>query len=82
MCASVLFQAIGQPVKAAITSLSKQLIFYVPAMLILSYFFGLTGLLAAGPTADALAFILAGGFCYKVLKDMEKKEKAIIAGQS
>lgn len=77
MCASVLFQAIGQPVKAAITSLSKQLIFYVPAMLILSYFFGLTGLLAAGPTADALAFILAGGFSYKVLKDMEKKEKAI-----
>ena len=82
MCASVLFQAIGQPVKAAITSLSKQLIFYVPAMLILSYFFGLTGLLAAGPTADALAFILAWGFSYKVLKDMEKKEKAIIAGQS
>ena len=77
MCASVLFQAIGQPVKAAITSLSKQLIFYVPAMLILSYFFGMTGLLAAGPTADALAFILAGGFSYKVLKDMEKKEKAI-----
>ena len=77
MCASVLFQAIGQPVKAAITSLSKQLIFYVPAMLILSYFFGLTGLLAAGPTADALAFILAGGFSYKVLKDMEKKEKEI-----
>ena len=77
MCASVLFQATGQPVKAAITSLSKQLIFYVPAMLILSYFFGLTGLLAAGPTADALAFILAGGFSYKVLKDMEKKEKAI-----
>lgn len=77
MCASVLFQAIGQPVKAAITSLSKQLIFYVPAMLILSYFFGLTGLLAAGPTADALAFILAGGFSFKVLKDMEKKEKEI-----
>ena len=57
-------------------------LFYVPAMLILSYFFGLTGLLAAGPTADALAFILAEGFSYKVLKDMEKKEKAIIAGQS
>ena len=37
-------------------------------------FLGLTGLLAAGPTADALAFILAGGFSYKVLKDMEKKE--------
>lgn len=77
MCAGVLFQAIGQPMKAAITSLSKQVIFYIPAMLILSRFFGLTGILMAGPTADALAFILSGAFCYKEIKKMEQiKEKA------
>lgn len=70
MCAGVLFQAIGQPMKAAITSLSKQVIFYIPAMIILSHFFGLTGILMAGPTADALAFILSGAFCYKEIKKM------------
>lgn len=72
MCAGVLFQAIGQPMKAAITSLSKQVIFYIPAMLILSNFFGLTGILMAGPTADALAFILSGAFCFKEIKKMEQ----------
>lgn len=77
MCAGVLFQAIGQPMKAAITSLSKQVIFYIPAMIILSHFFGLTGILMAGPTADALAFILSGAFCYKEIKKMEQmREKA------
>ena len=29
MCTSVLFQATGQPVKAAVASLSKQLLFYI-----------------------------------------------------
>lgn len=72
MCAGVLFQAIGQPMKAAITSLSKQVIFYIPAIIILSHFFGLTGILMAGPAADALAFILSGAFCYKEIKKMEQ----------
>lgn len=72
MCAGVLFQAIGQPMKAAITSLSKQVIFYIPAMIILSHFFGLTGILMVGPAADALAFILSGAFCYKEIKKMEQ----------
>lgn len=68
MCAGVLFQAIGQPMKAAVTSLSKQVIFYIPAMLILSHFFGLTGILMAGPTADALAFVLRVLFALRKLR--------------
>ena len=48
------------------------MIFYIPAMLILSNFFGLTGILMAGPTADALAFILSGAFCFKEIKKMEQ----------
>lgn len=72
MCAGVLFQAIGQPVKAAVASLSKQLLFYIPAMLILSRIWGLTGILMAGPTADALAFILCMILCFKEVKKMEK----------
>ncbi len=55
----IFFQAIGNPVKAAILSLSRQIGFLVPAMLILPKFFGIEGLLYAGPTADSLAFILA-----------------------
>ena len=70
MCTGVLFQAIGQPVKAAVASLSKQLLFYIPAMLILSRIWGLTGILMAGPAADVLAFALCMALCVQELKKM------------
>ncbi|MGN1135331.1 MAG: MATE family efflux transporter [Oscillospiraceae bacterium] len=59
LCAGTLFQAIGHPASATIVSLAKQVIFYVPAMLILAKFFGLIGILWAGPVSELLAFILA-----------------------
>ena len=42
-CAGVFFQAIGKPVKAAVTSMSKQLLFILPAMLILTQLIGVEG---------------------------------------
>ena len=80
MCAGVLFQAIGQPVKAAVASLSKQLLFYIPAMLILSRIWGLTGILMAGPTADILAFILCIILCFKEVKKYAGTHKKEIGG--
>ena len=53
--------------------------FLIPAMLILSHFFGLTGILMAGPTADALAFVLSGAFCFKEIKKMEQMGQNIEA---
>ena len=55
----IFFQAIGNPVKAAILSLSRQIGFLIPALVILPRFFGIYGALYAGPTADLLAFLLA-----------------------
>lgn len=55
----IFFQAIGNPVKAAILSLSRQIGFLIPALLIMPRFFGIYGALYAGPTADLLAFVLA-----------------------
>ena len=72
MCTGVFFQAIGQPAKAAIASLSKQILFYIPAMLICSRFWGLTGILAAGPVADALAFALCIVLCRNELAKMKR----------
>lgn len=73
MCTGVLFQSIGQPIKAAVASLSKQLLFYVPAMLIMSKLLGLTGILWAGPIADVLAFVLCLVLCIRELNKMEEK---------
>ncbi len=39
--------------------MSRQIIFLIPANMILCSFMGLDGVLWAGPVADGLAFILA-----------------------
>ena len=56
---AVYLQAVGKPVKSAILSLSRQIIFFVPAALILPVFLGVTGVLWTGPVADGLAFVLS-----------------------
>lgn len=56
---AVYLQAVGKPVKSAILSLARQIIFFIPAALILPTFLGVTGVLWTGPVADGLAFILS-----------------------
>jgi putative MATE family efflux protein len=57
--AGIFFQAIGKSVKSAILSLSRQVLFLIPAMIILGKLFGLQGVLYSGPVADGLAFAIA-----------------------
>ena len=58
--AGIFFQAIGKSAKSAILSLSRQILFLIPAMIVLGELFGLRGFLYSGPFADGLAFIIAG----------------------
>jgi putative MATE family efflux protein len=46
------FQAIGKPIQGTILSLSRQILLYLPLLLILPVTFGLTGVFAAMPAAD------------------------------
>ncbi len=55
----IFFQAIGKSTKSAILSLSRQILFLIPAMWIFSSMYGITGVLVAGPVADGLAFVIA-----------------------
>ena len=57
--AAVYLQAVGKPVRSAILSLARQIIFFVPAALILPTFLGVEGVLWTGPVADGLAFVLS-----------------------
>ncbi len=57
--AAVYLQAIGKPVKSAILSLARQIIFFVPAALTLPTLLGVAGVLWTGPVADGLAFLLS-----------------------
>ena len=59
LCTGIFFQAIGKPVQATLISLSRQVLFLLPALLILPQFLGVEGALWAGPVGDACAFVLA-----------------------
>lgn len=56
---AVYLQAVGKPIKSAILSLARQIIFFVPAAIILPKFMGVIGVLWTGPVADGLAFVLS-----------------------
>ena len=57
--AAIFFQSIGKPVLSGAISLSRQIVFLIPAIMILCNYMGIKGVLWAGPVADGLAFIFA-----------------------
>ena len=52
------FTAIGKPKKGIFMSLTRQIIFLLPLLLILPLFMGIDGVMYAGPVADLVATIL------------------------
>jgi putative MATE family efflux protein len=62
--ASNFFQAIGRYKSAIFLTLTRQIIFLIPAVVIFSEIWGLNGLLHAAPFADALSFVLTGVWFY------------------
>lgn len=72
------FQSIGQAKKSIILSLSRQLIFLIPSIIILPRMFGLDGVWAATPVSDFLASLLAFTFFIrqrKVLNQLISKQR-------
>jgi putative MATE family efflux protein len=67
------FQAVGKPRHSAFLSLSRQVLFLIPALLILPRYFGLDGLLMAGPFADLSSSVITGIFLFRELKHLETK---------
>lgn len=55
----IFFQSIGKPVQSAFLSLSRQIVFLVPGLLILGATVGVEGLLWAGPIADISAGVIS-----------------------
>ena len=59
MVVSNFFQSIGMAKKAIFLSLTRQVIFLIPFLLILPHFFGITGVWASLPAADFVAFVVS-----------------------
>ena len=81
----IFFQAIGKSVKSAVLSLSRQILFLIPAMVTFGKLWGIDGILYAGPFADGLAFLIALTLLIlevKHLRNNENKETVTVEEKS
>lgn len=72
MTASNYYQAVGKAKKAMFISLTRQIIFLIPAFLILPRLFGLTGVWLAGPIADTLAILISAIVIFREMRSLRK----------
>ncbi len=68
------FTSIGKAKMGIIMSLTRQIIFLLPLILILPIFWGINGVMYAGPIADSAAVALAGYFAWREMKKMRIAE--------
>lgn len=68
------FQAVGKPKKAALLSLSRQLLLLVPALLIVPRFLGLSGVFLSMPLADLAASLITAVLLVRELRDLREAE--------
>ena len=71
------FTAIGKAVKGAFLSLTRQILFFLPPLLILPLFMGIDGILFAGPIADFLSAAVTVVMIFIEWKLMKKEAPAL-----
>ena len=69
---STFFTSIGKPVKGVFLSLTRQIIFFIPVLLILPKFMGIDGILYTGPICDFLSGIVAAAMTIYEFRVMTK----------
>ncbi len=68
------FAAIGKPGKGTFLSLTRQIIFLLPLIVIFPRFLGIDGIMYAGPVADFMAASIATVMLYKEMKRLKTNE--------
>ncbi len=69
---NMLTQSIGYSFRATLTAISKQGLFFIPAILILPSLLGILGLQLAQPVADGLTFVLTQVIVVMVIKELRR----------
>jgi len=80
---SIFFQAVGKPIRAVVASMIRDIVCFIPLIIIYpAVFGGVEAILFAAPTADLLAMIVAMALTipfFKSLKDTATDEKSEVA---
>jgi len=66
------FQAVGKPVQSTILSLSRQVLLFIPLLLILPHFWGINGVWRTAPMADGLSVMLTATLFYLEMKHLPR----------
>ncbi|MCD6567612.1 MAG: MATE family efflux transporter [Dehalococcoidia bacterium] len=75
------FQGLSKGKEAMLLSLARQVLFFIPALLLLPRFLGITGAWLAVPLSDVLGFLLAGLWILRLRRTLRKSyEWADITG--
>lgn len=72
------FTSIGKTKLGIFVSLTRQVLFYLPLIIVLPKFFGILGALYATPIADFIAFVLAMYFAYREFRNMSEAGDEVI----
>ena len=80
---SIFFQAVGKPLQAVISSMIRDIVCFIPLILILPVFMGIEGILFAAPIADFIAMLVAASLTVSFLKSLdlayvEEKREAVL----
>lgn len=69
---AIFFQAVGEPVKATIVSLARDIVLFVPLVLILPHFMGIEGALWAAPAADIIGIVISASLAVAYFRHLGK----------
>ncbi|MDR0576586.1 MAG: MATE family efflux transporter [Candidatus Accumulibacter sp.] len=70
--AAAFFQSIGKAYKTIFLSLTRQVLFLIPLVIILPKFFGIKGIWMSMPLSDSMAFAVCAGVLYFEIRKMRK----------
>ena len=73
------FPAIGKAKTGAFLSLARQLLILLPMMLLMTYLFGVEGMMFATPISDVISLVLCLFFFKRELHDIHMKEELILS---
>lgn len=72
LLSSNFFTAIGKALKGLLLSLTRQVFFLIPLILLLPLWLGIFGVLLAGPIADFIAFVLSVALVYRAFRQLDR----------
>lgn len=72
---SIFFQAVGEPLKAAVVSLSRDIVLFVPLVIILPRLMNsINGVLWAAPAADVIGIIISASLAFSYFRHLAQPD--------